>query len=77
MPGQILIVNKTAVKEIPKKIIQPTYITYKVKTGDTLSEIAKKFENVTINSIREINNLKSSLLTVGMFLKIYKNTLIN
>ena len=76
-PGQTLIVNKTAVKEISKKNIEPTYITYKVKAGDTLSEIAKKFENATINSIKEINNLKSSLLTVGMFLKIYKNTVIN
>ncbi|TKC00999.1 LysM peptidoglycan-binding domain-containing protein [Pedobacter cryophilus] len=77
VPGQILIVNKTALKEIPKKNIEPTYITYKVKTGDTLSEIAKKFENATIGSIKELNNLKSSLLSVGMFLKIYKNTVIN
>jgi membrane-bound lytic murein transglycosylase D len=76
-PGQTLIVNKNSVKEISKKNIEPTYITYKVKAGDTLSEIAKKFENATINSIKEINNLKSSLLTVGMFLKIYKNTVIN
>lgn len=69
--GQKLIVNKVAVKEVPKKKVEPTYYTYKVKAGDTLSEIAKQFEKVSIESLKEINQLKSSILSVGMLLKIY------
>ncbi|MEO5910991.1 MAG: LysM peptidoglycan-binding domain-containing protein, partial [Pelobium sp.] len=70
-PGQKLVVGKS--KIVKKTESKPTYFTYKVKTGDTLSEIAEKFEDVTIKSIKELNNLKSSILTIGMLLKITKN----
>lgn len=69
--GQKLIVKKATTKETQKNVAEPTYFTYKVKSGDTLSEIVKKFKHATIESIKEINELKSSLLTVGSILKIY------
>ena len=69
--GQKLNVNKIPPDRITKKTLEPTYFTYKVKTGDTLADIAKQFEKATSESIKEINHLKSSILTVGTLLKIY------
>ena len=69
--GQKLNVNKTQVDRIVKKTLETTYFTYKIKVGDTLADIAKQFEKVTIESLKEINNLKSSVLSVGSLLKIY------
>ena len=69
--GQKLNVNKIQVERIAKKTLEPTYFTYKIKVGDTLADIAKQFEKVTIESLKEINNLKSSVLSVGSLLKIY------
>lgn len=46
-------------------------ITYVVREGDTLSEIAVEF-NTTVKSIKEINNLISDLIKVGQELKIPK-----
>lgn len=50
---------------------EPSYFNYKVKAGDTLTDIAERFGNVTINSLKELNQLKTSLLTIGSVLKIY------
>jgi len=46
-------------------------ITYIVKEGDTLSEIAVEY-NSTVKSIKGINNLKSDFIKVGQELKIPK-----
>lgn len=43
--------------------------TYKVSKGDTLYSIAKKF-NMTINELKELNNLTSNSLSIGQILKI-------
>nr|WP_294896356.1 lytic transglycosylase domain-containing protein [uncultured Pedobacter sp.] len=67
--GQKLIIKKEAEQVVPKKEVS-TYITYKVKAGDNLAKIADRFENVSINSLKALNDLKSSILTVGMILKI-------
>jgi len=45
------------------------YITYTVKSGDTLYSIAKRF-NTTVNQIKSLNNLTSDLLRIGQILKI-------
>ena len=42
---------------------------YTVKKGDTLYDIAEKF-NVTINEIKEKNNLTSNILKIGQVLEI-------
>lgn len=74
VPGQRLVIQILPPKSISNLSTHSKklgYYTYKVKSGDTLSEIADRFENATINSIKQLNNLKSSLLSVGMILKIY------
>ena len=53
------------VNYVPK---EETY-TYQVAPGDTLWSIAKKF-NTTVDELKRINNLNSSLLKIGQVLKI-------
>ena len=45
------------------------YINYKVKKGDNLYSIAKKY-NTSVDNIKNNNNLKSNLLSIGQILKI-------
>jgi len=47
----------------------PEYTTYVVQNGDYLSKISAKF-NVTISSIKRLNNLKSDVIRVGQKLKL-------
>lgn len=51
---------------------EPTYITYVVKSGDNLYTIAKKY-NVSVDSIKKLNNLTSNNLSIGQILKIKEN----
>lgn len=67
--GQKLIIKKETEATATEKD-SPNYITYKVKAGDNLAKIADRFENVSISSLKALNNLKSSVLTIGMLLKI-------
>jgi LysM repeat protein len=47
-----------------------TYITYTVKSGDTLSKIAKNY-NTTYQEIAKLNNIKNpNIIRVGQVLKI-------
>ena len=43
--------------------------TYKVVKGDTLYSIAKKF-NISVEKLKEINNLSNNLISIGQILKI-------
>ncbi|WLR50876.1 glycosyl hydrolase family 18 protein [Bacillus tianshenii] len=43
--------------------------TYKVKSGDSLFEIAKKY-NTIVDAIKQLNNLETNALTVGQVLRI-------
>ncbi len=45
------------------------YITYRVKRGDTLIKIAKKF-GVSVKELKKVNNLKGNVIRVGQKLKI-------
>ena len=47
-----------------------TYITYKVKDGDTLSGIAAKFDGASVEKIKLLNKLKKSRIQPGMTIKI-------
>ncbi len=51
---------------------KPQTITYKVKSGDLLATIAKKYD-VTVNEIKKWNGLKSSKIVRGQTLKIKIN----
>ncbi|MDR0574796.1 MAG: LysM peptidoglycan-binding domain-containing protein [Tannerella sp.] len=54
----------------PKTENKPKYISYKVKSGDSLYAIAKKYPGVTAKSIRQANGLTTSNLRIGQILKI-------
>src|SRR5690606_12162622 len=64
------VVALTKTKQTPKKN-NPTYVTYVVRKGDTLSEIATKHRGATVSKIRSDNNIKGSRLKIGQKLKIY------
>ena len=71
VPGQyIRLKPEKAVAKAKSKT--PRYITYIVKAGDTLSEIAAKFSGVTTTKIKALNGLKKNALQPGMRLKINK-----
>ena len=59
--------DATPNKPVIKKIKKANF--YKVRNGDSLYEIALKF-NVTIEQIKKTNKLKESILTVGKLLII-------
>jgi membrane-bound lytic murein transglycosylase D len=68
IPGQKLKIYGAA--SAPKPLTKSTYITYKVKLGDTLSGIAEKFDGVTVANIKKVNRLTKVTLQPGMLLKI-------
>jgi len=49
-----------------------SYITYKVKRGDTLSGIAAKFDGTSVEKIKSLNGLKKGQLQPGMTIRINK-----
>lgn len=60
------LVNAIDVNEIQVK-------TYRVRQGDTLWSISRKFEGLTVNELMKLNNLtSSSRLTPGMVLRIQR-----
>ena len=48
---------------------EPEYTVYIVQRGDYLAKISKKY-NVTINSIKRLNNLKDDNIRIGQKLKL-------
>lgn len=48
---------------------ETSYVTYVVRAGDNLYNIAKKY-NVSVDSIKKLNNLKDNNLSIGQVLKI-------
>lgn len=71
IPGQKLKIYPSGLApKVIKAKLKPTYITYKVKAGDTLSGIAEKFDGVTVANIKKANGLNKAVLQPGMLLKI-------
>ena len=73
--GQI---TSTAPKPADKEVSKPvtpssSNTTYRVKSGDTLSHIAKA-NNMSVSTLKQLNNLKSDLIFVGQLLKISNST---
>ncbi len=61
------IVEKKDVKLLPPP--EPEYTVYIVQRGDYLAKISKKY-NVTINSIKRLNNLKDDTIRIGQKIKL-------
>lgn len=74
-PRKIASTSKPKTSSTSKKVKTPSgsFETYIVKSGDTLSEIAKNFSKVSVQNLKEWNNIWSAKsLKIGMKLKIYK-----
>lgn len=54
------------------EMIPEDYLIYKVKKGDSLWNIAKEY-NITVDTLKKINNLSSDKLTINQQLFIPKN----
>ena len=61
------IVEKKDAKPLPPP--EPEYTVYIVQRGDYLAKISKKY-NVTINSIKRLNNLKDDTIRIGQKIKL-------
>ncbi len=57
-------------KPLPKFYKLNNYIVYRVRSGDYLGRIARKF-HTTVRQIKRWNNLRSNRLRIGQKLKIY------
>lgn len=65
-PGQVLKLPGSGNVPTP----EPTYTTYKIKSGDTLSGIAAKF-GTTVNKLAQINNISNpNKIYAGQVIKI-------
>lgn len=69
VPGQNL---KIFAKNVNRLKAPVSFLSYTVKSGDTLSEIAEKFNGATVQSIKRDNKLSRAGLHAGMILKITK-----
>jgi membrane-bound lytic murein transglycosylase D len=56
-PGQNLIVSISAVAAVDK---DTKYIYHTIRTGDTLWDIAKMYDGVTVNQIKQLNNISNA-----------------
>jgi LysM repeat protein len=63
------ITSAPAVNAVKKAPASTNYRKYKVKSGDTLSEIAEKY-HTSIAKIKKANSLRSDMIQVGQTLKI-------
>ncbi|MDC9721168.1 MAG: LysM peptidoglycan-binding domain-containing protein [Urechidicola sp.] len=64
---------KTATTKKVVKTPSGNYETYTVKSGDSLWTISQKYSKVTVQNLKEWNNIWSATsLKIGMKLKIYK-----
>jgi membrane-bound lytic murein transglycosylase D len=63
-------VEKTTLKNTFSKNTSSAWVYHRIKKGENLNSIAVKY-GLTINEIKEWNNLKSNKILVGSRLKIY------
>lgn len=70
VPGQKLKIETHQSSKQNQLTKEKQYITYKVKRGDTLSTIANRYKNTNINQLKAMNNLRNSVLRIGMTLKV-------
>lgn len=73
VPGQRLKISQPAASSRLSNRTRKSsasYITYRVKRGDTLSGIAQKYRGVTVRNIKAANNISGNAIKPGMTLKI-------
>lgn len=71
--GKRIKLNPSATNSTDNTAVRDSSVVrYKVKAGDTLSEISAKFDGSSVESIRSLNGLKKGRLQPGMTLKINK-----
>lgn len=61
--------SKNSTAPVKKPVTASPSATYTVKSGDHLSKIAAKY-NMSVSSLKSINNLKSNTIFVGQKLKV-------
>lgn len=72
--GQKLIINPNNNSSSSNSSPSNSFVTYIVKSGDSLWTITKKFKNVSVQNIKEWNNIWDvNSLKKGLKLKIYNN----
>ena len=71
--SQIAENTSTSTNASKPKESQQTQIIHRVRRGDTLIDIARKYR-VTVPQIREWNNIKSNLIRIGQRLTIYQKS---
>lgn len=67
--------NKAGISQtVNVKNIDGNYVYYKVRTGDTLWDIAKKYDGIGVDDLIKLNNINNSkTIKPGMMLKIHKS----
>jgi membrane-bound lytic murein transglycosylase D len=56
---------------LPEEADNSSFLFYTVQPGDTLFDIAKRFDNVTVEDLKEVNNLPAgSAVTPGQIIRI-------
>ena len=67
--SSLLLIGQELLIPTDNSITETNYPVYTVASGDTLYSISKRY-NVSVDSIKALNNLKSNLLMVGQRLQI-------
>lgn len=74
--GQILKVKESTVSDIPLGVScygegykEPVYVTYTVRAGDNLYNIARRY-NTSVDNLIELNDLNDTNLSIGQVLRI-------
>jgi membrane-bound lytic murein transglycosylase D len=70
MPSMSAAMNKPSAATVKAVSLSPDSKTYTVQPGDTLWDISKKFEGLSIDKIRSLNKLKGNKLQPGQKLII-------
>lgn len=70
--GQRLKVYKVAAKETKVAAQEPKLQRYRIRLGDNLHKIAKRF-NTTVSDIKEINKMTTNHIQRGQYIKIAAN----
>ena len=63
--------SKPSFSKVGKRGLLKDSLSHRVKKGDTLSSLAKKY-SISVNELKEINNLKSAKLKIGKKLLLKK-----